>query len=289
MKTLFTLLFGILISNLVLSQTKADTLKNETIIKLTQSKLGDKLIINKINSSPVKFDISTDGLINLKKNGVTEAVLDAMIDIQSKIDLNKETNANNNSADGSYVFKKPGIYFKEGEKYIALDPTMVTSSTKRGYLSVTNMMQLEGNQANYDVNTSTELYFNFTPERKTLNDSKQTSTRNDYFDLIMGNASAISPNEFKLVHLKVKKSILPFIKKNKREYQSGKASVGKVDNTIGDRYIVNFKYEQVSEFTYKIILPSDIVPGQYCFIYLSNNSSSFYGKNSQKVFDFEIK
>jgi cobalamin biosynthesis Co2+ chelatase CbiK len=42
--------------------------------------MGDKVIIDKINSSPGdKLDTSTDALIRLKKAGVSKAVIDAMI------------------------------------------------------------------------------------------------------------------------------------------------------------------------------------------------------------------
>ena len=298
----FTILFlSFLISSLSFSQTKSDTLKNETIIKLTQSKLGDKLIISKINSSPVSFDVSTDGLINLKKNGVTEAVLNVMIDLQAKNDLIKQENNANNSADGKFTFKKSGIYFNEGEKFTTLDPTLVTSSNSKGgvlrsaYFGNKIMSQIEGNEANYTLTKETEIYFNFVPMVKDLNTSNSKDVNgDDYFDEIMkawsGSTAAISPNEFKLVKLKVQKSILPFIKKNKREYQTGKVKGMKSDLSIGDNYIVNFKYEKVSEYTYKIKLPNDLMPGQYCFVYLGNNAKNMYQmNNTNKVFDFGIK
>ncbi len=59
-------------------QTKA--LTNDDVIKLVKAELGDKVVIDKINSSPGdKLDTSTDALIRLKKAGVSKAVIDAMI------------------------------------------------------------------------------------------------------------------------------------------------------------------------------------------------------------------
>jgi hypothetical protein len=290
------LLLFTLISLNAFSQNSSDTLKNETIIKLTQSKLGDKLIIDKINTSPVKFDVSTDGLINLKKNNVSEGVISVMVDKQTKIDAAKKNRANNNSNGDDYIFPKSGIYFKQDNKYTRLDPTLVTSSSSRGYTSVKNMSQIEGSEANYSIDISgAEIYFNFSPAQKDLNSNNSNTTANeDYFSQIMnshlGTNAAISPNEFKLVKLKVRKGLPPIIKRNKREYQSGKIGVGGADMSIGDRYIVNFKYEQVSEFTYKITLPKDVLPGQYCFVYLSNMSKNFYSvSNNNKVFDFGLE
>ena len=293
----YILLAQLVVALGAISQTKSDTLRNETIIKLTQSKIADNLIISKINTSPIKFDVSTDGLINLKKNNVSDPVINLMVEKQSKIDQVKSLSANNNSDGNNFTFNKSGIYFKKDNKYTPLDPTIVTSSS--GIYSVYNkksMSQIEGSEANYTLNKTTEIYINFSPQEKALNSSNAASTNGnqDYFDYIMasygGNVSAISPNEFKLVKLKVKKGLLPFIKKNKREYQSGKISMTGVDASIGDKYIVNFKYEKISEYTYKVMLPKDIAPGQYCFVYLSNASKNLYlVNNTNKVYDFGVE
>jgi hypothetical protein len=59
-------------------QTKA--LTNDDVIKLVKAELGDKVVIDKINSSPGnKLDTSTDALIRLKKAGVSKQVIDAII------------------------------------------------------------------------------------------------------------------------------------------------------------------------------------------------------------------
>jgi hypothetical protein len=56
------------------------TLTNEDVIKLVKAELGDKVIIDKIHSSPGdKLDTSTDALIRLKKAGVSKAVIDAIV------------------------------------------------------------------------------------------------------------------------------------------------------------------------------------------------------------------
>ncbi len=289
-----------LISINAFSQSSSDTLNNQTIIKLTQSKLGDKLVIDKINTSPVKFDVSTDGLINLKKNNVSENVISVMVDKQAAADQAKNFKVNNNSDGNNFTFNKSGIYFLKDKKYTPLDPTLVTSSNSKGgvlrsiYFGNKIMSQIEGNEANYSLTKETEIYFNFVPMVKNLNSSNAQNTSDDYFNEIMaswsGNSSAISPNEFKLVKLRVQKSILPFIKKNKREYQSGKIKGMKSDLSIGDNYIVNFKYEKVSEYTFKVKLPSNLEPGQYCFVYLGNNGKNMARiNNTNKVYDFGIE
>ena len=52
---------------------------NARIIQMTQKGLGDDVIIARIKASPTKFRLSDDDLANLKKAGVSDAVVAAMI------------------------------------------------------------------------------------------------------------------------------------------------------------------------------------------------------------------
>ena len=54
-------------------------LKNEDIVKMAKAGLDDALIIAKIGSTKCQFDTSTDALIQLKQNGVSAAVLKAIV------------------------------------------------------------------------------------------------------------------------------------------------------------------------------------------------------------------
>jgi hypothetical protein len=54
-------------------------LTNMSIIKLAHAKFSDKMIVAVIHTRPAKFDLSPDRLIELKKNGVSERVILAML------------------------------------------------------------------------------------------------------------------------------------------------------------------------------------------------------------------
>jgi tetratricopeptide (TPR) repeat protein len=62
------------------SQTSSAILTNDDIIKLVQAKLPDSIVIAKIKSSSSEFDTSTEALIKLKQAGVSEPVLQAILD-----------------------------------------------------------------------------------------------------------------------------------------------------------------------------------------------------------------
>jgi hypothetical protein len=61
------------------TKPKPAAMTNQDVIRLAQAKIGDEIIIEKIRTSPVKFDLSTDGLLQLKNAGVSERVLKAMM------------------------------------------------------------------------------------------------------------------------------------------------------------------------------------------------------------------
>src|ERR1700722_10525042 len=61
-------------------QSSPAGLTNDDIIKLVQAKLPDSVVIAKIKSSNCDFDTSTDALIKLKQAGVSDSVLQAIID-----------------------------------------------------------------------------------------------------------------------------------------------------------------------------------------------------------------
>ncbi len=52
---------------------------NARIIEMTHKGLGDDVIIARIKASPTKFELSDDDLAKLKKEGVSDAVVAAMI------------------------------------------------------------------------------------------------------------------------------------------------------------------------------------------------------------------
>lgn len=53
--------------------------KNEDVIKMVKAGLSDEIVLQKIASSPVAFDVSVDGLVTLKDAGVSDKVIQAIL------------------------------------------------------------------------------------------------------------------------------------------------------------------------------------------------------------------
>src|SRR5215510_4731616 len=58
-----------------------ETLSNQSVVEMVKAGLSERVIIAKIRTSPTSFDTSTDALIALKKNGVSEKVIEAMMSL----------------------------------------------------------------------------------------------------------------------------------------------------------------------------------------------------------------
>jgi hypothetical protein len=73
------------------SRTNTTTLTNASVVKLVKAGFKEKSIITIIASRPVTFDLSTDRIIELKRTGVSEKVILAMMARQEGLDFSDES------------------------------------------------------------------------------------------------------------------------------------------------------------------------------------------------------
>jgi hypothetical protein len=94
-RTLFLVSLLLSLSPAVLAQTRQPTqaaLTNTAVIKLAKAGFKEKTIISIISARIPNFDLSPDRMIELKRNGVTEKVIVAMLARQEGMDsLNDES------------------------------------------------------------------------------------------------------------------------------------------------------------------------------------------------------
>ena len=90
-RSLLLVLFLLLGSTAVWAQTGNNApLTNAAVVKLVKAGFKEKSIITIIASRPARFDLSTDRLIELKRTGVSEKVILAMMARQEGLDFNDE-------------------------------------------------------------------------------------------------------------------------------------------------------------------------------------------------------
>ena len=71
------------------AQTSHDLLTNTSVVKLVKASFKEKTIIAIIGSSPTRFDLSTERMIELKKAGVTEKIILAMLARQQGVEFDE--------------------------------------------------------------------------------------------------------------------------------------------------------------------------------------------------------
>lgn len=102
------LLAGLFVSSSVLGQQRDEPLTNSSVVKLVRAGFKEKTIITIIRSRPNRFELAPDRLIELKKSGVGENIILAMLSLDESLGDSDEW------SDDATFFKgvpKPG---KEG-------------------------------------------------------------------------------------------------------------------------------------------------------------------------------
>jgi len=98
---------------------------NAEVIKLVKGGLSNGLIVKTIKSRPNQFDLSADGLLALKNNGVSDEVIESMMSGSSNAAHSGDPESSSSEDDSA-------LWLYDGEKKIRLEETRVTAEAKAG-------------------------------------------------------------------------------------------------------------------------------------------------------------
>jgi hypothetical protein len=251
----------------------AAVLTNDDVVKMVQAKLGDAVIVNKIKSSPSKFETNTDALIGLKGAGVSDAVLAAMAGAGAPAAVATGPVAPPPDPNDPLSPHPPGIYYVRknpgGRSMVLLEPTVYSGGKSGGVLkhamtSGFSKMKwkavVQGSRANLRLTESRPtFYFYFEERAGTL-------------------GSASSPNEYVLARMESKK--------DERELIVGQMSAFGASTGTRSKDTISFDFQKVKPGIYKVDSRTDIEPGEYCFFYAGGTQA--LGATGGKLFDFGI-
>ncbi len=277
----FKLLFmlAVLITAIAASaQTKIDTLTNEKIIQLSKIGLQPSVIITKIHASFNKFDVSTDGLVNLSNSSVAPEVITEMMKADTKVQV---AEANQKDMNDPNTIRPTGIYLYNPKDSLhplrRVDPT-VTSTNKTGGFGAALAQAYSAGLAQGQITSSLSgahsrlqiedanpvFYFYF--------ENNSNPRAESWFF-----ASATSPNEFALVKFDERK--------DSRDMAVGTGNAYGSSLGIPNKIKVDYDYSQEAEGVYKVTFKEPLRKGEYCFIYASSTPTRY---SNDKVFDFGI-
>ena len=248
-----------------------ETITNESVVQMVELGFDDYMIIDKINTSDVKFDASISALGEMKNAGVSSEILSLIME-KSKQNTKSKTGIYYTDASGEDKLVQPSVF--SGANSNAVAQKLVS-----GLINSKQKAQLPKTRSNNIIRQSQpEFTFIFDPSVTEV-DNMQNNQGNDAGIFNWWFRMASNPNEFVLVKLTVQE------KKNLREVITGKSSWITSSSGIDPKYALNFAIEEIEGNKFKVT-PDTLEPGEYCFIY---QGAVPQGRDNQSVFDFSIQ
>ena len=260
-----------------------EMMTNDEVISLTGAGLNKSLIVDKIRSSKSRFDLSTDALIKLKKAGVDDAVVAAMLQAKSGATTASSVAQVGTAAGDPNDPLSPhdfGIYMfeeKNGAKVMTqLTPNvsaqnrtggMFTSRLTYGIGKVKTKANLPGTTAQLQIKEAQPVfYFYLDAKSGGLNTSSGIPS---------------TPNEFALVKFNVRS--------DNREVTIGKSNAFGGKGGLSDEYVVAYAADNLGNGIFKVTPTTSLKNDEYGFYLINSggsNTSAAIGQNfSISAFD----
>jgi hypothetical protein len=224
---------------------------------MVSSKLNAGIIKAAIERSKASFDLSPDGMIQLKKNGTPDEVVLAM--------LSKARTVAAKAPEDTLKWMPPGIYNRSEKGYRPVDAHLLMSVISRGAFGT--LKKTFGSFMNFNIKAS--LVGN-----RALLLIEETKP---VFVFIL-DYPARNPEEFFLVRLTQTN--------NARQINFQKSSTVSGIIGINDTVKIALSSKKIQDGIYEVSTTHPLQPGEYCFIY---NASGLYQGNTYKGFDFSVR
>ena len=260
----------------------AEMIGNQTVLALTAAGLGDEAIIAKIKASSGKFDLSTDQIIALRKQGVSGPVIAAML-----------ASANPAPIAAAYSMTSPdpmvphpsGVYVISSHEPAAMTRIDATASNQAktggilgyaltgGIASMSVKASIPGDTARNRADSTKPVFYMFFDESNP-DSARQVNT------FASGSAASVSsPNEMTLIGLAKKKG--------RREARVGSLNIGGAKTGVMDKDQIAFDYDMIRPGVFKVTPKTTLTSGEYGFIYAISGGAAG-GALTARVFDFSI-
>lgn len=271
--TILSILLLFSISQYVFGQ-QPDTLTNEKIIKLYKAGFSKETLKSKIQNSSNSFDVSIEGMLELKKAGVPEDIINVMVTSNSAIVNNSQVSTAQNTGG---INLASGIYYKDPSgNYLEIEPSVLTGSKSNnaaqlfisGLINAKIKATLSGKHSSFSI-------FEKAPKFIFVFDTTSKGNLNSDNNQWMTNAR--SPKEFLLVSLEVEK--------NSRQITVGKSNAVNSNSGIDDKYVILFNSKKLSNGIYEVEPQAALAQGEYCFMF----AQGIRDGQSSKVFDLSIQ
>jgi hypothetical protein len=248
-----------------------ETLTNESIISMVKGGLSEAVVLARIRSGPASFDTSTTSLVALKKAGVSDKIIEAMVSAPksgaaaaapaptspapsagASAPAPSVSAAARSSAGGAAAtLPRDSIYHLNGAKYTELQPQVIEIETNMAFFSQKSEVVLGGRKAEYRITDKQPQFYSY-----------------------------YAPTEALLVKLK------PGDSKNDRNLKMGSGGYhpfgGSSRQGVRSEDRIAVKSERETNGFYRITPASPLPTGEYGFVVLSGTTAG------GRMFDFGI-
>jgi len=232
-----------------------EVLTNDSVIQMVKAGLPEAVVIAKIKSTSTKFDLKTDSLVSLKKAGISDKVLEAMVAAGSGAapSTAAATPAPPAPALAAGALKTQDVIYQlVGGKFVELFATSANLETNMAFFQSKSEVVVEGKKAQY-----------------------RTSDKQPVF------LSTYSSTDAPLVRLK------PGDDHNDRNLKIGSGAFMPFGGTqkmgVRNEDKVPVTIERDPRGFYKVTPSAALPPGEYGFILATG-----FGAGSGKIYDFGV-
>jgi hypothetical protein len=243
-----------------------ETLTNDSIISMVKGGLSEAVVLARVRSGPANFDTSTNALLALKKAGVSDKIIEAMVSAPKAGGATAAapapppaaappaavSSAARSSAGGAAAnLPRDSIYYLNGSKYQELQPQVIEIETNVAFFSQKSEVVLGNRKAETRITDKQPQFYSY-----------------------------FAPTEALLVKLK------PGDSKNDRNLKMSSGGYhpfgGSSRQGVRSEDRIAVKSEREANGFYRIIPANPLPPGEYGFIVLSGTSAG------GRMFDFGI-
>lgn len=255
----------------------AAPLKQGEVLQLSQLGLGDDAIVAKIEADKVDFDLSTEEMISLKKQGISSAVMAAMISNRFVAKIEPSLDSPDPMVPhpaGLYALHEDGA-----ARMQRMEPT-VTNQAKTGGIfgyaltggiaSMSVKAAIQNETSRVPVSGNVVFYF-FAGHANGDESGAWASGTNTVVN---------SPSELTLIRLTAKD--------NRREARVGSMNIGGAKTGVMDKDRIAFTHTAVRPGVYAVKPEQPLPAGEYGFIYSLVGGASG-GAMTARIFDFTIR
>jgi hypothetical protein len=282
-KAVVIIFLGLLLAAASFAQTKKP-LANGDVIQMVKAGFPQETVIKAIQANDTNFDVSVQGLINLKNAGVSQPIIDAMLSATEAKHKGSEAApkpANEPPPDPNNPMSphSPGIYWliqgQSGKRLVRLQPTAYSQAKAGGFFGAGLTMGIKkaswkavvpGAKATLRITEATpEFWFYFSDKSQGFQSGPLA-------------VQASRPQEFALAQMERHGK--------ERSLVVGQMGITGASMGVRDKDAVPVDVQQIAPGIYKVTPRKPLAPGEYCFV--PPGGAVGYGMAGGTLFDFGI-